>query len=193
MILLGHSLSGHASCAAAGCGFYTVPPQAHVLLSSNMWLPHLEPSFWMRCKKGLATWLLAFLSLPLGRFPSRLLGMGPADEPRDYVRDIRRIWTTGRWGSRDGRHDYLSGLAEVPGPVLSLVGRDDRLLAHPVGARNWANCFGPGRVDFRVVGMGTGGLGFDPDHMSLVTDTRSRPMWDEIAEWMGSVSASLSA
>jgi hypothetical protein len=151
-----------------------------------MWLPELEPSWWFRRKKGLATWLLWRLTLIFGRFPSRRFGMGPADEARPYVGDIRRFWTSRRWESRDGEHDYLAGLPEVPGPVLSLIGKGDRLLAHPVGARNWSERFGPGRVDFRVLGEGDLGLPFDPDHMSLVTDGRSVPIWDLVVDWMSS-------
>ena len=44
VVVVGHSLCGHASPAAEGCGFYPRPPDAHVLLSANMWLPRLEPS-----------------------------------------------------------------------------------------------------------------------------------------------------
>jgi predicted alpha/beta hydrolase len=187
VIVVGHSLCGHASPAAEGCGFYTRPPDAHVLLSANMWLPSLEPSWWRRRKKAFTTWLASVLSRLFGRFPSRLIRMGPADEPRVYMDDIRRFWREDRWGSKDGQHDYLQGMKGVAGPVLSLVGAGDKLLAHPTGAANWAGHLGPERVDFRVLRRGLYGLPFDPDHMSLVTDLRARPVWDEIIRWMNSV------
>jgi predicted alpha/beta hydrolase len=184
VVLIGHSLCGHASPAAAGSGFYSVPPDAHVLISANMWLPQLEPVFLRRRVKGLATWLLWAMTALLGRFPSRALRMGPADEALPYIQDIRRFWTSRRWESADGRHDYLAGLERVTGPILAIVGKGDRLLAHPVGARNWTECFGPGRVDFKLVGSGDLGLSFDPDHMSLVTDLRATPVWDMVLDWM---------
>jgi len=184
VVLVGHSLGGHASAAGAGCGFYSLPPDAHVLLSANMWLPRLEPSWWRRRLKGFVTWLMWWVTLLVGRFPSRRIGMGPADEAKPYVADIRRFWTSRRWESLGGEHDYLEGLTRVRGPILALVGRGDRLLAHPTGAQNWCDRFGPGRVDFRVLGKGDLGLTFDPDHMTLVTDDRAAPIWDVILEWM---------
>lgn len=182
---VGHSLCGHASVAAAGCGYYETPPEAHVLLSVNMWTPALEPSWWLRRKKGSSVFALFLLSSLFGYFPSRRIGMGPVDEPKDYVSDIVRIWRSGRWGSRDGKHDYLAALSQVPGRILSVVGKGDSLLAHPVGARAWAEHFGEGRADFRLLGRGDLGLDFDPDHMTLVTDERSRPVWDSVLAWMG--------
>jgi pimeloyl-ACP methyl ester carboxylesterase len=155
-----------------------------VLISANMWLPQLEPMLLRRRAKGLATWLLWAMTALLGRFPSRALRMGPADEARPYVQDIRRFWTSRRWESADGRHDYLAGLRRVTGPILAIVGKGDRLLAHPIGARNWTECFGPGRVDFKLVGIGDLGLSFDPDHMSLITDLRATPVWDLVLDWM---------
>ena len=187
VVVVGHSLCGHASPAADGCGFYPRPPDAHVLLSANMWLPRLEPSWWRRRKKAFTTWLASFLALSFGRFPSRLIRMGPADEPRVYMEDIRRFWREDRWGSQDGQHDYLEGMQRVAGPVLSLVGAGDKLLAHPAGAANWACYLGPEKVDFRVLHRGSYGLEFDPDHMSLVTDLRARPAWDEVLRWMNSI------
>jgi len=189
VVLVGHSLCGHASVAAAGSGFYQVPPDAHVLVSANMWLPSLEPSWWRRRLKGFATWTMWFVTELFGRFPSRLLRMGPADEAKRYVLDLRRFWASGRWSSADGNHDYLAGLPGVQGPVLALVGADDRLLAHPDGARNWAAGIGGEGVDFRVLGRDDLGLRFNPDHMSLVTDSRATPVWDLVLDWMAAAVA----
>ena len=75
-------------------------------------------------------------------------------------------------------------MASVGGPILSVLGRGDRLLAHPAGARNWAEGFGAGRFELRVVGAGDFGLDFDPDHMTLVTDARSGSVWHSVCEWM---------
>jgi len=184
VVLVGHSLCGHASVAAAGSGLYRVPPDAHVLVSANMWLPSLEPRWWRRRLKGFTTWVLWAITVLVGRFPSRFLRMGPADEAKPYVSDLRRFWSSGRWSSADGTHDYLAGLAEVEGPVLALVGSGDRLLAHVSGARNWAECLGGQGVDFRVLGRGDLGLVFNPDHMTLVTDVRATPVWDMVLDWM---------
>ena len=55
-------------------------------------------------------------------------------------------------------------------------------MAHPEGARRWAEQV-PGAV-FWCVGAGDSGLAFDPGHMGLVTDLRSRPLWERVAAWM---------
>ncbi len=179
--VVGHSLAGHASIAAASAGLYADPPDGHVLLAANAWVPELEPSFRLRRKKGAAIASFALIRHLFGRFPSRRLKVGPADEAGPYVADIVRTWRTG-WRSRDGRHDYLGGMGGVRGPVLNVVGRGDRLYAHPSGASRWTARI-PG-ADFWLVGRGERGLPFDPDHMTLVTDERARPLWGHIADWM---------
>jgi predicted alpha/beta hydrolase len=184
VVFLGHSLGGHVSVAAAGCGAYVEPPDAHVLLSVNMWAPSLEPSRTRRLKKHLACLWLATVRLLFRRMPARLFRVGPVDEASDYLADLVRFWREDRWGSSDGGTDYLSSLARVKGPVLALVGRADRLLAHPEPARLWTEKIGAGQADFRVVGRGDYGLSFDPDHMTLATDQRSRPVWLEITSWL---------
>jgi predicted alpha/beta hydrolase len=182
---VGHSLAGHASIAAAGCGLYGgEPPDGHVLLSSNTWTPDLEPSWWMRRRKATAVLIFDLIQRSMGRFPSRGFGMGPVDECSDYVSDIVRIWRTNRWGSRDGEHDYLAAMPHVTGPVLAVIGKGDDLMAHPVGAKRWLDHLGEGRADFWLVGDGDRGLAFDPDHMTVVTDERARPLWEAIAGWM---------
>lgn len=184
VVVLGHSLCGHVSVAAAGSGAYAVPPDAHVLLSANMWAPSLEPSRLRRGLKHFACLGLAVLRLVFRRMPARLLRIGPVDEAFDYVGDLVRFWREERWGSADGSVDYLAGLARVEGPILALVGRADRLLAHPEAARLWTEQMAVAEVDFRVLGRGDLGLTFDPDHMTLVTDPRAQPVWLEISGWL---------
>jgi predicted alpha/beta hydrolase len=182
--VLGHSLSGHVSVAAAGAGYYAQQPEAHVLLSANMWAPSLEDSAGMRLLKCGACLALDLLARLFGGFPARLLRVGPVDESGSYISDLVRFWREDRWGADDGSVDYLASMADVEGPVLALIGRGDRLLAHPAGARRWSELIGADGADFRVLGRGDLGLSFDPDHMALVTDPRSRPIWEEIHRWL---------
>ena len=179
--LVGHSLAGHASIGAVAAGLYDQAPDGHVLLAANTWVPELEPSFRLRRKKGLAVGAFWLIRHAFGRFPSRRLRVGPADEAGPYVADIVRTWRRG-WRSRDGRHDYFAGMGRVRGPVLNVVGRGDRLYAHPSGASRWTARI-PG-AEFWLVGTGERGLPFDPDHMSLVTDARAHSLWSDIADWM---------
>jgi len=191
VVVLGHSLCGHVSIASAGTGCYGRQPDAHVLLSANMWAPSLEESPWMRLRKDLACRLLALVSRVFGRFPARLFRVGPVDEAGSYISDLVRFWREDRWVSADGSLDYMTAMSEVKGPVLALIGQGDRFLAHPVGAQRWSERIGTGDVDFRVLSCGDLGLEFDPDHMALATDLRSRPIWQEIDRWLSDRIAAL--
>ncbi len=180
--LVGHSLCGHGSVAAAGSGLYREPPDGHVLLAANAWMPRLEPSRRRRWQKRLSVAAFDAVQRLIGYVPVRRFGLGPADEAGPYAADIVRTWRSDRWGSRDGRLDYFAALPRVRGPVLNVVGRGDSLLAHHVGARLWTERMP--QAEFWLVGRGDHELTFDPDHMTLVTDPRARPLWQAIADWM---------
>jgi len=184
VVVLGHSLAGHVSVAAAGAGYYAQQPAAHVLLSANMWGPRLESTLWMRLIKGAACLALHLFARFVGDFPARRLRIGPVDESGLYISDLVRFWREDRWGAADGSVDYLASMSNVEGPVLALIGRGDRLLAHPSGAQRWSESIGAGDAEFRILGRGDLGLSFDPDHMALATDLRSRPIWEEIHRWL---------
>lgn len=180
--VVGHSLGGHVSIAAAALGACAVPVDGHVLLATNIWLPRFEPSVLRRVQKHLSMLSFRATTRAVGRFPSSRLRAGPVDESEPYVMDLTRFWFDDAWRGRDGL-DYLAAMTRVRGPLLAVVGAADSLLGHAVSARGWAGAFGPGRVDFRVVGRASG-LEFDPDHMGLVVDPRARPLWSDLAQWM---------
>ncbi|MCA9695628.1 MAG: alpha/beta fold hydrolase [Myxococcales bacterium] len=183
LFVVGHSLTGHVSVAAAGCGLYSVAPDGHVLLAANHWLPSLEPR---RARRALKAAMIAALSLAArstGRMPARALRIGTVDESADYARQLVRFWRDDRWRSRDGACDYLAALQRVPGSILAVYSRGDRLLGHPEPAVRWARHL-PEDAEVWICGRGAHGLTFDPDHMQLVTDPRSTPLWRAVATWM---------
>lgn len=184
LILVGHSLGGHTAMAAVGTGQFEHPPEAFVLLSANVWRPSMEPDALRRLKKGLSFWMFDRISRARGYFPSKLLRMGPCNESYPYVSDLYRTWTNDRWSSRDDLLDYTDGMRRVRQPTLSVVGAGDRLMAHPVGARNWFDVLESDAADFWLAENGAYGLDFDPDHMTLVTSSRARPLWKSIERWM---------
>jgi len=184
LVFFGHSLGGHTGIAAAGLGLLGKQPDAFVLLSSNIWRPSLEPNRIRRLKKAVQFWIFHQIAQRVGYFPSRTVRMGPCDEAAPYVADLRRTWQTDRWGSRDGRVDYTEAAADVNVPVLSVVGRGDKLLAHHIGAKNWFNAIGSERREFWLAERGRFGLSFDPDHMTLVTSEAARPVWTAIDHWL---------
>lgn len=182
--VVGHSLGGHVALATAGVGAHTLAPDGHVLLGANIWMPSLEGSRRRRMAKGAMIRMFRAATNRVGRFPARALRVGPVDEAAPYVWDLCRAWLHDRWGSADGRHDYLSCLSYVDGPVLAVVGQGDRLLGHAEGVRAFVEQIGPGRADFWLARPGTFGLSHAPSHMGLVADVRCAPLWDEIARYM---------
>ena len=170
--------------AAAGCGQFESPPDAYVLLSANVWRPSYELSRALRLKKGALFWMFDRISRPLGYFPSQALRMGPCAESYPYISDLYRTWVEDQWTSRDGRFDFTQGMASIKAPVVSVIGRGDRLMAHPDGAKNWFDVIESDRAEFWLAEAGRFGLEFDPDHMTLVTSPKSRPLWRSVERWM---------
>jgi pimeloyl-ACP methyl ester carboxylesterase len=170
VVVAGHSLGGHVAVAAA----VDEPPDALVLLAANVWMPSLEPSRRMRARKTLSMRGLQAITRVYGRFPRRRFRMGPAEEARPYIEDLARFWFEDRWRSRDGV-DWLAAMATIHVPAMSIVGRGDHLMAAPEGAFAWARHLPRVAVEHAAVGT------FWPGHMALVTDPRSRPIWERIA------------
>lgn len=189
LVLIGHSLGGHVSAASAAIGLHAHGPDAHVIIGGNVWMPSLEGSRRRRLKKGVVMHAFRQIAESAGHFPARRLRMGPVDESGEYVKDICRFWFEDAWRSRDGHHDYLAALPEVPGKVLCVAGAGDGLYAHVEGARAFAERFGPGRAEFWYLQKRQQGLGWDPSHMGMVTEARSRPFWRHLSRWMEDVPA----
>ena len=104
--LLGHSLVGHMSMAAAGSGAYreTPPPDLHVLIAVNTWAWGLDPARDLLRARDMALFLL--FTKVFGRFPSRLVRMGPASEARTYVGDLGRFLFSGHLVETQGRSPF---------------------------------------------------------------------------------------
>lgn len=180
VVVVGHSLGGHVSAAAIAEG---VPIDHLVLLAANVWMPSLEPSLRRRIRKAATLVAFEAAGRPLGRFPSRRLRNGPADESLPYVQDLAGFWWRDQWSARDGTR-WADGLSRFDGRVLGVAGAGDTLLAHPEGMRRFCDLFPAGRVDFWLAARGRFGLGHDPDHAGLGCDPRSRPLWEGIAAWI---------
>lgn len=181
--VVGQSLGGHVSLASIAAG--ACAPDGLVMLSGNVWRPSDDPHPGRRmARHASVAWMLG-VSRVAGRFPSRRLGVGPADEALPYVEDLARFWREDRWASRDGV-DWGARLPGVTIPVLSVIGRGDRLLGHHVGARSFVSRV-PGHR-FALVGRGDLGLRHDPDHIGLGADRRCRAVWEWIGRWVAATS-----
>lgn len=173
----GQSLGGHVAVAAHGAGYLESPPDGYLLLSANIWQPRFEPSWILRTAKTWNLMVFEGISRMVGRFPTRALGIGTADASLPYVRDLCGFWWRDSWSCESEGVDYAQGLREIQSPILSVVGRGDRLMASNEGARRWAELFPPGVCTFWSVGKGDYGLTFDPGHMPITTDPRAKSLW----------------
>jgi len=173
----GQSLGGHVGVASHGAGYVDIPPDIYLLLSTNIWQPRLEASRLVRAAKTWNLMVFEGISRLAGRFPTRALGLGTADASLPYVRDLCGFWWRDSWSNEAEGVDYSAGLAQIRSPVLSVVGRGDRLMAGNGGAEKWSELFAPELCAFWAVGKGDYRLNFDPGHMSITTDARAQSLW----------------
>jgi predicted alpha/beta hydrolase len=181
LVVVGHSLGGHAAFAAQGTGAIEVDALVGIAAAPPFLREH-EPSRsrWL-LKRALFASMLA-TARRVGRFPARALRIGSDDETLACCEDFERVARTGRWTSRDGRTDYLAALANVRVPALQIVSERDRFECVPeCGERFVACCSGPHDV-VRVARGDDGGK--PPGHMGLVTSRRVRSVWDGVEAWM---------
>jgi len=184
LFLVGHSLSAHAGVAALGVD-RTLPVDGLVSLGGNVWMPSLEPSRRLWAKKWAAMRAWGLVARLHGHFPARAYHAGTDAEALGYVQQLVDGARRDRWGSRDGRHDYLRLMAHVETPILSVVGRGDNLLCTPESARRWLAGAVRADVSLRVVAAQAGSEGpVAIGHMGLVTQREMATEWDRLADWM---------
>jgi predicted alpha/beta hydrolase len=187
VVVVGHSLGGHAAFAAQGTGAIAVDALVGIGAAPPFLGAH-EPSRarWL-VKRALFASMLA-AARRVGRFPARALRLGSDDESLACCEDFERVARTGRWTTHDGRTDYLAALANVTVPALQIVSERDRLECVPTcGAAFVGCCGGPSEV-VRVARGDDGGDA--PSHMGLVTSRRVRSVWEGIEAWMERAPAS---
>jgi len=182
VVVVGHSLGAHASLASNGV-FPDQSPDAIVSIAGNMWIPAFDRNAVRRAKK--TAYLLSFLAIAetWGYFDARAVRMGTDAVALPYVRQFWRIWSTDRYGSEDDALDYREALRRVSIPVLSVASDGDDLLAHPESVELFMAEIAARFKTLRVYGARDVG-GDAPDHMGLVTNSRSRVIWVDIANWI---------
>lgn len=187
VVAVGHSLFGHVALAHAARN-PAVPLAGIAMLSCNMWNPAWRaPLRWLT--KGVLLEAVRAVSARVGRFPARRLRVGSNDEAPRYAHDLARFWRAGDWRARDG-FSYYRALSRVLVPVRAWVGAGDRLLSPPAEAQGIVSPVPGARLE--VVGRRSG-LPFDPGHMAMVLDARARPVWEDVASFICSLSGSRAA
>lgn len=190
---VGHSLYGHAALAYAA-RYPERCPDGFVLLAANAWVRECEPSLrvWLEKRALVATMWTA--TRAAGHFPARTLRMGNTDEAYDYVAQFDTWLGSGDWTDRQG-FSWWRALPAIRVPVLAIAGAADRILCRPASAERF--CAPLPHATYRWAGRSRLGpeqdglhrahrlpLDFDPDHMGVCTDPRSRPIWEQAAHFI---------
>jgi alpha-beta hydrolase superfamily lysophospholipase len=184
IVLLGHSLSGQSAIAYLGL-HPDAPVAACVALGANVWAARWTHGRRRWLEKRASMLAAAVLVRAVGYMPSKRLGFGSADESASYWAALEDSLHHNRWAARDGT-DYQAGLGRIRCPVLHVLTAGDILNAVPDDALAFSAALGA-RREVLCVGSPSGPPGlrhFAPTHMGLVTDPRSAPIWDWVADWI---------
>jgi len=184
LFTVGHSLFGHTALAYLG-QFPESPVAGHVAMGVNIWNRRFEASALRWTYKRLQVATGTFFCALLGRLPARRFRAGTADEPALYWKAVRDWVGNNRWASPDGV-DYHANLAKIPFPVLHVLSDGDPWLGGPNEAIRF---FAPLGEKAQVLRVGAHChvpelTEIEPDHMELVTDENSAPLWTHIADWI---------
>jgi alpha-beta hydrolase superfamily lysophospholipase len=169
VFIIGHSAGGAVLLAALSA-------EAELRELTRAVVTLGTPVPWLQPWRGAGAWLIRATSLMLGRFPARLLRLGPEDElPR-----VMSQWMTwnieGHWTGDDGT-DYSAGLEHLQMPFLMLAGTADRFFAPPAACEGLFDMIGSPRKQFEVFA----GL----DHVSMVVSKQARSeVWPRILQFL---------
>ncbi len=121
----------------------------------------------------------------MGRFPARLIGIGPEDEHAGIMRQWMRWNLSGRWHGDDGT-DYFANCARVAIPILALAGAGDWAIAPPSLCEDLVDATASGDRTFVTCGRAEG-FGEDFNHNRVLVSTPARrEVWPLIADWIES-------
>lgn len=173
---VGHSAGG-AALLMALCADAHLRAGVHGLVTAGTPLP------WVQGFRGMGARAIRAASTLLGRFPARLLGLGPEDELPGVMRQWMGWNLRGRLVGRDGT-DYGSRLALIEQPYLGLAGADDRMFAPPHACRALHDRLGS--VDRSLVVCGRAqGFGTDYGHPDLIASRAARDeVWPVVLDWI---------
>ena len=168
-IMIGHSAGGAVTLAALVAEPALRESVARVVIIGTP-LPWLQP--W----RGVGAWLIRFVSRALGRFPAKLLRIGPEDE-LPHVMSQWMTWNLkGHWIGDDGV-DYTAGLADLRMPFLVIAATGDRFFAPPAACEGLFDQIGSSDKTFVVID--------DLDHVGIVVSRTARSeVWPRILEFL---------
>jgi len=179
LVWLGHSAGGVIAVAFLGTGGDLARRVAGLVLAG---VP--APTGLGIFQYPMAAAVLG-ITRTLGRFPARLIGIGPEDEHAGIMEQWMRWNLRGRWVGDDGT-DYFAGCRRITVPVLALAGGGDWLIAPPSVCEDLVDAFASRDATFLTCGRKEGfSEDFDHNRM-LVSSTARAEVWPLIADWLES-------
>ncbi|MBX6363122.1 MAG: alpha/beta fold hydrolase, partial [Gemmatimonadetes bacterium] len=176
VVLIGHSAGGAAALVAAAA-------DPDVRRRVRALVVVATPVPWLQGFRRTTTRLVRRSSLLLGRFPARLLRLGPEDELPGVMAQWMTWNLTRRWTGDDGT-DYVARIRELPNPALFVAGAGDRLEAPPHAVQALYELAGSSDKTFLLCGRSTG-FSADFDHAGLVVSRTARAeVWPKILAWL---------
>ena len=167
--IIGHSAGGAVILAAL-----SAEPALRPLVRSVVTLGTPVP--WLQPWRGVGAWVIKATSQLLGRFPARLLRLGPEDELPHVMSQWMNWNIKGHWIGDDGT-DYTKGFADIHLPLLMIAGSADRFFAPPYACKGLFEMMGSPRKQFEVFE----GLA----HVSLMVSKRARAeVWPRIMHFL---------
>lgn len=167
--LIGHSAGGAVILAALSAS-----PALHSLVRSVTTIGTPVP--WLQPWRGIGAQIIKTTSQLLGRFPARLLRLGPEDELPHVMSQWMNWNIKGNWVGDDGT-DYITGFAHIQLPLLMIAGTADRFFAPPYACRGLFDMMGSPRKQFEVFK----GL----NHVSMIVSRRARlEVWPRIVQFL---------
>ncbi|MEJ2502291.1 MAG: alpha/beta hydrolase [Gemmatimonadota bacterium] len=141
------------------------------------------PVPWLQRWRRIGARAIRATSGLLGRFPARVLGLGPEDE----LAGVMVQWMTwnlaGEWRGKDGI-DYGAALHGIRTPVLGISGAGDTLFAPPEACRSLVEMLGSDDATYRLAGVATG-FSEDFDHSGIVVSRMARrEVWPVVVDWL---------
>ena len=141
------------------------------------------PIPWLQSMRRLATLFAVGVSRLFGRFPARLVGLGPEDELGGVMVQWMTWQLEGHWRGDDGT-DYEALLTALDLPMLFVAGAGDRVEAPPAAVHALFQLTGSRDRTFLLCGRDSG-FSEDFGHATILVSRAARDeVWPRIVDWI---------
>jgi len=179
LVWIGHSAGGVIGVAHAGLA------EEHSAAIAGLVTVAAPAPTGLHAAQVPIAWGALAVARAFGRFPARLLRIGPEDEPRGIMEQWMHWNLRGCWVGEDGT-DYYANCARIRAAHFALAGRGDRAIAPPAACEDLVRVSGSPDRSFLVCGR-SGGFSENFSHNRLVVSTPARlEVWPRIAAWIES-------